>query len=138
MRSAILLVVPCLLFAADPKPTAIHQRENPAKAAPARISDPQLEAAIRAKFAKSKINADKFQVHVQGGVATIEGRTDIIQHKGTATRLARTGGAAAINNRIQISDAARQKAAGNLEKGRRRAQLQRSEPRSEAAPPRRR
>jgi hypothetical protein len=138
MRSAILLVVPCLLFAAEPKPGAVHQRETTAKSGAARISDPQLEAAIRAKFAKSKINADKFQVHVQGGIATIEGRTDVIQHKGTATRLARTSGAAAINNRIQISDAARQKAAGNLEKGRRRAQLQRGEPRSETAPPRRR
>ena len=48
-----------------------------------------MEAVIRAKFAKSKIDADKFQVHVQGGVATIEGKTDVIQHKGTATRMAK-------------------------------------------------
>jgi len=90
---------------------------------------------IRAKFAKSKINADKFTVHVQGGVATIEGKTDVIQHKGSATRMARTGGALAVNNHIQISDAARQKAAGNLEKGRRRAQIKRGDVRSDARPP---
>ena len=32
-----------------------------------KLSDAQLEAVIRAKFAKSKINADKFTVRVQGG-----------------------------------------------------------------------
>jgi len=80
------------------------------------MSDVRLEAAIRAKFARSKIDADKFQVHVQGGVATIEGRTDITQHKGVATRLAKTGGALAVNNHIQVSDAAREKAAANLER----------------------
>ena len=101
-------------------------------AAQPRLSDAQLEAAIRAKFAKSKINEDKFQVHVQGGVATIEGRTDIIQHKGVATRMAKTAGAVAVNNHIQISDAARQKAAGNLETGRRRAQIKRGDNRSDS------
>ncbi len=99
--------------------------------APPKQSDAAIEAAIRAKFAKSKINEDKFQVRVQGGVATIEGRTDVIQHKGVATRLAKTGGAAAVNNKIQISDAARQKAARNLAEGRRRVQIKRGEPRSE-------
>jgi hypothetical protein len=99
------------------------------------MSDPQVEAAIRAKYAKSKINADKFQVHVQGGVATIEGRTDVIQHKGVATRMAKTGGAVAVNNRIQISDAARSKAAGNLEEGRRRAQIKRGDARTDTRAP---
>ena len=94
--------------------------------------DTAIEAAIRAKFAKSKISEDKFQVRVQGGVATIEGRTDVIQHKGVATRLAKTGGALAVNNHIQTSDAAKQKAAANLEKGRRRAQIKRGDARSEA------
>ena len=93
--------------------------------------DAVIEATIRAKFAKSKINADKFKVHVQGGVATIEGKTDVIQHKGTATRMAKTGGAIAVNNHIQIGDAARQKAANNLEQGRRRVQVKRGDQRSE-------
>ena len=95
------------------------------------MSDAQLEAAIRAKFAKSKINADKFTVRVQGGVATIDGKTDVMQHKGVATRMSKTAGAVAVNNRVQISEAARQKAAGNLEQGRRRVQVKRGDARSE-------
>src|SRR3954447_6644808 len=137
MRCFAALLLSCVLYAGEPRPPVAHQREAAPKAA-TRLPDPQIEAAIRAKFAKSKINADKFQVHVQGGVATIEGRTDIIQHKGVATRLARASGAV-VNNRIQISDAARQKAAGNLEQGRRRVQVERGEPRSDApVTPRRR
>lgn len=121
------------------KPAPAHQRETtpaPAKTAgAAKKSDKEIEAAIRAKFAKSKINADKFQVHVQGGVATIEGRTDVTQHKGVATRLAKTGGALAVNNHVQISDAAKEKAAANLEKGRRRAQIKRGDARSDTRQP---
>ena len=128
---------PCF---AQTRPAPPHQREaapksvtqQPAKSA---TSDARLEATIRAKFAKSKIDADKFQVHVQGGVATIEGRTDVTQHKGVATRLAKTGGALAVNNHIQISDAAKEKAAANLEKGRRRAQIKRGDARSDSSPP---
>ena len=44
-----------------------------------KLNDAQLEAVIRAKFAKSKINAEKFTVRVQGGVATIDGKTDVVQ-----------------------------------------------------------
>jgi hypothetical protein len=94
-------------------------------------SDAEIEATIRAKFARSKINVEKFTVHVQGGVATIEGKTNVIQHKGTATRLAKTGGAVAVNNHVAISDAAKQKAADNLDQGRRRAQVKRGDARSE-------
>ena len=97
-----------------------------------KLSDVQLEAIIRAKFAKSKINADKFTVRVQGGVATINGKTDIVQHKGTATRMCRTAGAVVVDNRVQISDAAKLKAAGNLQEGRRRVQVKRGDARSEA------
>jgi hypothetical protein len=100
------------------------------------MTDAQIEAAIRLKMAKSKIGADKFTFHVQGGVATFEGRTDVMQHKGTATRMAKAAGAVAVVNHVQISDAAKQKAAANLATGRRRAQVTRGEPRSEttAAP----
>ena len=101
---------------------------------PSAQSDAAVEAAIRAKFAKSKIHEDKFQVHVQGGVATIEGRTNVIQHKGVATRLAKTGGAMAVNNRIQIGEAALAKAAANLEQGRRRVQIKRGDDRSQTRP----
>lgn len=83
-------------------------------------------------MAKSKIGADKFHFKVQGGVATIEGKTDIIQHKGAATRMAHTAGATGVNNHIEISDAAKEKASDNLAKGRRRAQITRGDARTEA------
>ena len=76
-------------------PTAAKTQKQAAK------PDSLIEADIRARFAKSKISADKFQVHVQGGVATIEGKTDVIQHKGVATRLAKSAGAVAVNNHVQ-------------------------------------
>ena len=91
-------------------------------------NDVTIEKAIRAKLAASKISSrSKFEVHVQGGVATLTGKTDVVQHKGTATRLAKSGGASQVVNRIEVSDAAKEKAASNLESGRRRAQVKRSE-----------
>src|SRR6266542_4291882 len=69
--------------AAAPKATGGRSASN----------DVEIEKAIRAKFAASKISKNKFEVHVQGGVATITGTTDVLQHKGTATRLARNAGA---------------------------------------------
>ena len=82
----------------------------------ARVPDAQIERNIRAKFTKSKINAEHFTVTVQNGVATIAGKTDVIQHKGVATRLAKTGGAMAVKNNILVSDQARAKAAAKLAK----------------------
>jgi hypothetical protein len=132
-----------MLWAGDTRPAANHQpsaasKTSPTKGAPKSVqpamSDAQLEAAIRAKFAKSKVGEEKFQVHVQGGVATIEGRTDVIQHKGSATRMAKTAGAVAVNNHVQVSDAAKKKSAANLEEGRRRVQVKRGDARSDAKP----
>lgn len=135
ISTALLLI--SALWAADQHPATVNQRPAAAKSA-AKLSDAQLESAIRAKLAKSKISSDGFQVHVQGGVANLQGRTDVLQHKGVATRFARSAGAVAVNNQIQVSEAARRKAAGNLEKGRRRAQLKRGEVQSQTqtAPPR--
>jgi hypothetical protein len=100
----------------------------PAASAPkASLPDAELEKVIRARFAASKISTHHFQVRVQGGVATIEGQTDILQHKGTATRLARSSGAIKVVNHIAVSQAARDKAAKNLASGRRRAQVKRSD-----------
>jgi osmotically-inducible protein OsmY len=89
--------------------------------------DAQVEKAIRARFAASKIAKDKFEVHVQGGVATITGKTDVLQHKGTATRLAKNVGAKQVVNKVEVSDAAKDKATANLSSGARRAQVKRSE-----------
>lgn len=91
------------------------------------LPDVELERQIRARFNKSKISVENFQVRVQGGVATIEGRTSVVQRKGTATRLARLAGARAVDNRIEVSEAAKRKAAENLAEGRRRVQVKRSD-----------
>jgi len=93
--------------------------------------DTQIEAAIRAKLAKSKIGKDGFTVRVQGGVAFWEGATSVVQHKGSATRMAKTAGAHTVVNNIKVTDAAKQKAADNLDQGRRRAQVKRSDPRTQ-------
>jgi len=131
-RLAFLLLSSAIwsaLQAATPVRTATHARPT-GVAAQTAANDRQVEAAIRARFAESKINANHFTVHVQGGVATIEGHADVIQHKGTATRLARAAGAREVVNRVEISEAARERAEANLAKGRRRVQVKRSEKRS--------
>jgi hypothetical protein len=111
--------------AASPN-AAVAARSKPAP----KLTDQQLEAKIRGKFANSK-SASTFRVHVQGGVATIEGKTEVIQHKAAATRMAKTAGAIAVNNKVEVSDAAKKKAAGNLEEGRRRVQLKRGDGRDQ-------
>jgi hypothetical protein len=131
-----LLVVVCAasVSAQTPRPHGAAGTSaalaKPKSSAQPKLSDVQLEATIRAKFAKSK-SANKFKVHVQGGVATIEGNSDVVQHKAAATRMAKVAGAIAVNNKVVISDAAKQKAAGNLEEGRRRVQVKRGEARSQ-------
>jgi hypothetical protein len=112
--------------------TATRPKTAVTTTAQPRTSDAQLEADIRARLARSKkISLDHLQVHVQGGVATLEGRTGVVQHKGAATRMAKAAGALAVNNRIQISEDAKAKAASNLENGRRRAQIKRGDARSD-------
>lgn len=70
-------------------------------------SDSQIEAVIRTKLAKSKIGRDGFIFHVQHGVVTWEGSTSVMQHKGSATRMARTAGAVQVINNIQVSGTAK-------------------------------
>jgi hypothetical protein len=116
--------------------TRAAQTKAPPKAPPppqgtTSQQDKVIEAAIKAKLAKSKIGKDGFTVRVQGGVAYWEGTTSIVQHKGAATRMAKTAGAKMVVNNIKVSDAAKQKAADNLDQGRRRAQVKRSDVRSE-------
>lgn len=131
----LLLAAPALWPVSGSAGDRLSGSPAPRKSAVAPVkSDAEIEKDIRARLAKSKIAADKFQVRVQGGVATLEGKTDVIQHKGVATRLARSGGAVAVVNHIQVSDAAREKAAKNLQSGRRRAQIKRGEARSESDP----
>ena len=132
----LFAITALVVYSASPAPAQPQARAHspaptqvPAKAitrTQPKLSDAQLEGAIRTKFAKSK-SANGFTVHVQGGVASIEGKTDVVQHKAAATRMAKTAGAVAVNNRVQVSDAAKKRAAGNLEEGRRRAQVKRGE-----------
>ena len=125
MKLAVLIFTAISLIASTPTkvPTA-----KPHAAAPApKTSDAEIERAIRGRFLESKISEDKFTVHVQSSIATITGHTDIIQHKGVATRLAKSSGALAVVNNIEISQAAKDKAAKNLASGRRRAQIKRTD-----------
>jgi hypothetical protein len=110
---------------------AAQAHKRPAAPVAAKLTDAELEKAVRARFSRSKIDANHFTVKVQGGVATLEGKTDVIQHKGTATRLAKSAGAKSVNNRIQVSQASRDRAKANLEQGRRRAQVKRGDLRSD-------
>jgi len=119
--AASILLAAGLAGAADAK-TA--QRNSAAQAG---LSDAEIQADLRMRLNRGKIAADHFQAKVQGGVATITGQTDVIQHKGVATRLAKTAGARRVDNQIQISDAARKKAADNLAKHQRSGANQRSE-----------
>jgi osmotically-inducible protein OsmY len=72
------------------------------------VSDAQLEATIRTKLAKSKIGKDGFRFHVQRGVVTWEGTTAVGQHKGAATRMARSSGAVEVVNNIRVSNSSKE------------------------------
>lgn len=82
----------------------------------ATVSDAQIEATIRTKLAKSKIGKDGFRFKVQRGVVTWVGSTNVVQHKGSATRMAKAAGAIQVVNNIQVSDSAKAKASVNLKK----------------------
>lgn len=134
-RAIVLALVICCA------PAFVQAAVPAAKASKIGSSDSEIEADIRARFAKSKINQDHFTVRVQRGVAIIDGSTEIVQRKGVATRLARLGGAKDVDNRIKISEEARKKASERLAEGRKRkaalkarseSKPARTEPRSQA------
>ncbi len=127
---AILCIASAALIGQTKTTTA--PKKPPTPAGTSAQEDRQIEATIRAKLAKSKIGKDGLTVRVQGGIAYWEGSTGVVQHKGSATRMAKTAGAKAVVNNIKVSDEAKEKSAENLEQGRRRAQVKRSDPRTEA------
>jgi BON domain len=110
-----VLIAPVLaaMLALPAMPTTTHTAATASKSTP---SDSQIDATIRAKLAKSKIGKEGFKFRVQRGVVTWEGSTAVMQHKGSATRMARTAGALQVVNNIQISDGARAKTGANLKK----------------------
>lgn len=89
---------------------ALALGQAPAPAPEHSSEDSRLEESIRARFAKSKIAVNGFEVRVVDGEAILRGRTDVVQHKGTATRLAKLAGATRVDNRIEVTDRAREKA----------------------------
>ncbi len=105
MKRLLTIVLLCAASLAAAAPTV---------SSGARRSDIEIEAAIKTKLAKSKIGKDGFQVHVKNGIATWQGSTAVMQHKGAATRMAKTAGAIQVVNNIKVNEEAKQKAAGNL------------------------
>lgn len=124
----MLRIILLLLLALYSAPAQTKPKTPPPQGTTA-SEDALIEAEIRARLAKSIIGRDGFTVRVQGGIAFWEGTTNVVQHKGSATRMAKSAGAKKVVNNIRIGDAARQKAADNLDQGRRRAQVKRSDPR---------
>jgi hypothetical protein len=117
MTRFLAVLVAVLCFCSGPSLAAsTAPRAHTARTAATAPSDTQLEATIRAKLAKSKIGKDGFRFKVSHGVVTWEGTTSVIQHKGSATRMARTAGAVQVINNIQVSESAKAKAGGNLKK----------------------
>lgn len=101
------LAVP-LPAAASTHSTVAHRNGAP--------SDEQIESTLHARLAKSKVGKDGFRFHVQRGVVTWEGTTNVMQHKGAATRMAKAAGATQVVNNIQVGDAAKARAGSNLKK----------------------
>jgi len=101
-------------FAAWPAPGAATRSSVTAAARPQQ-TDAQIESTIKAKLAKSKIGADGFKARVQGGIVYWEGTTNVIQHKGAATRMAKTSGARAVVNNIKIGESGQRGAERNTE-----------------------
>ena len=112
-----LLLLFLLLIAAGPGNAAETKAKSSSNSS-STVSDADLEKDIKARFARSKLASNNLQVAVRSGVATIDGQVHVIQHKGIATRMARTAGAKQVINRIKIDEAARKKAADQLSRSR--------------------
>ena len=91
-----LLLVPALPLSAAAR--------TPATDSVQRSSDTEIQQKIQTRLAKSKIGKDGFIAHVKGGVVTWSGRTAVPQHKGAATRMAKSAGAIRVVNNIQVTD----------------------------------
>jgi osmotically-inducible protein OsmY len=111
----MLSMLACAWAAPSSKLTQSHSQGQ--------FSDAEIEATIKAKLLKSKIGKEGFQVRVKEGVATWTGSTSIMQHKGAATRMAKTAGALRVVNNIKVSEAGAAKTGGNLTGAPRRVEV---------------
>ena len=113
-KASILLLFAMLLMPASwATPSASRKTAVVHSSVP---GDAQIESTIRTKLAKSKIGKDGFRFKVAHGVVTWEGATNVMQHKGAATRMAHSAGAASVVNNIQVSAAAKTKALQGLKR----------------------
>ncbi len=92
-----------LIFAALAQPAL-------AQAPPA--TDAQIEAQLHDRLAKSVVGKDGFTAKVKGGVVYWEGTTSVAQHKGAATRMAKSSGARRVVNNIRVVNNGKAKKAG--------------------------
>lgn len=93
----VLFLFPLLSMSAATRPTT--------EPGAVRASDAEIDQKIHTKLAKSKIGKDGIVAHVKGGVVTWEGHTAVQQHKGAATRMAKSAGAVRVVNNIQVDGA---------------------------------
>ena len=114
MRRVLTLAVMALSLSAALQPAEAPTKSQSKSVATPHWKDADLKKVIEQRFARSAIAADKFKVDVNDGVAHITGKTEVIQHKGVATRLAKSMGARSVKNDIEVSAAAREKAAQQL------------------------
>jgi hypothetical protein len=121
-EATVLLACSFSLFAA-PAVTKSHSE--------GKFSDAEIEATIKGKLAKSKIGKDGLQVHVKDRVATWTGTTTVMQHKGAATRMAKTAGATRVQNNIKISEQTASQTNGSVIGQPRRAQVKAGAPSDE-------
>ncbi len=112
--ASTLVLIAGLLGWNQTLPAATNGTHKTPAASDAHLSDAQIDAAIHAKLAKSKMAGEGWTVHVHNRTATWEGKTNIIQHKGAATRMAHTAGATQVINNIKIGEEARKKAAAKF------------------------
>lgn len=92
----------------------LSQQTTGKTSSPSAVSDSALQQKIQEKLSQAKSGDGKFTVKVQGGVAYLSGNANVIQHKGSATRIAKAAGAKKVVNNIVVSEAAKNKARQNL------------------------
>jgi hypothetical protein len=66
-------------------------------------TDAQIEAQLHDRLTKSVIGKDGFVAKVKAGIVYWEGTTTVAQHKGAATRMAKSSGARRVVNNIKVN-----------------------------------
>jgi len=117
--AATILLLAALLVPAE-RARAASTSHRAAQSHTGTASDSEIQQALEKKLAKSKVGKDGFRFHVSHGVVTWEGSTNVMQHKGAATRMARSSGAVQVVNNIRVSAAGK----ANGTKGLRRASVE--------------